>query len=155
MRINSSFELHSKVITQRAGSFPVPKLAKFPFRAPLGLSASDDELRPEFSHYSNKDVGCLVTMACMITAGTVAQDTIQWQHEQAKAQEFRVRTTLCRGTDLMSVQQHKTSNLGRRPSRFNPVLASTDAHFSPHDTRWRDEQPPPFPPRMASVDDGD
>ena len=84
-------------------------------------------------------------MACTITAGTVAQDTIQWQHEQAKAQEFRVRTTLCRGTDLMSVQQHKTSNLGRRPSRFNPVLASTDAHFSPHDTRWRDEQSPPSP----------
>ena len=94
-------------------------------------------------------------MACMITAGAVAQDTIQWQHEQAEAWEFRVKTPLCRKTDLRSVQQNKTSDLGRRLSRFNPVLASPDARFSPHDTPWRDEQPPRFPMRMASVDDGE
>ena len=39
-------KLLQRMITERTGSFLVPKLAEFLLQAPLGVSTSDDGLRP-------------------------------------------------------------------------------------------------------------
>ena len=111
--------LLQRMITERTGSFLAPKLAEVLLRARLGVSASDDELRPWFSHSPTKMPNFGHGRLCEYCRARCHP----MQHQQAELQGWQLRTTKCRRMDLLLVQQRSQGDA----SRFNPVSVSADA----------------------------